>query len=66
MSRELLPVLEKNDVEKLIKAPSKRYPSGVRNRAMLMVMINCGLRVSEVVGHEKREGGWPATVRTAV
>lgn len=57
MSTELLPVLEKDEIEKLLNQPSTRYPTGIRNKAILLLMVYCGLRVSEVVGHEKRKGG---------
>ena len=45
--------------EALLAVAQKRYPTGVRNRAMLYVMVDAGLRVSEVVGKETRGG--PAT-----
>ena len=47
--RKKLPViLEPGEAEKLLKIPNKRYLPGVRNRAILAVMLNMGLRVSEV------------------
>lgn len=47
--RSKLPVvLEVEEASILLDAPSKRYPTGVRNKAMLSVMLNMGLRVSEV------------------
>ena len=47
--RGKLPViLEPEEAEKLLKIPNKRYLPGVRNRAILAVMLNMGLRVSEV------------------
>ncbi|MBA7484703.1 Tyrosine recombinase XerC [subsurface metagenome] len=47
--RKKLPViLEPEEAEKLIRIPNKRYLSGIRNRAVLAVMLNMGLRVSEV------------------
>jgi len=46
--RKKLPViLESEEAEKLLKIPNKRYLPGVRNRAILAVMLNMGLRVSE-------------------
>lgn len=57
MAIGLIPVLEKDEVKKLLNAPSKRYPTGIRNKAMIQLMLQCGLRVSEVVGHEKRYSG---------
>ena len=47
--RKKLPViLEPEEAEKLLKIPSKRYLPGVRNRAIISIMLNMGLRVSEV------------------
>ncbi len=47
--RHKLPaILEVEEASILLDAPSKRYPTGVRNKAMLSVMLNMGLRVSEV------------------
>ena len=47
--RKKLPViLEPNEVERLLRIPNKRYLSGIRNRAVLSLMLNLGLRVSEV------------------
>ena len=46
--RKKLPViLEPEESEKLLRIPSKRYLPGIRNRAILAVMLNMGLRVSE-------------------
>ena len=57
MATDLVPVLEPAELEALLAVPNPRYVSGRRNRAMLLLMARLGLRVSEVVGHEKREGG---------
>ena len=47
--RNKLPVvLEVEEAKDLLDAPNRRYPTGVRNKAMLSVMLNMGLRVSEV------------------
>ena len=47
--RKRLPViLEPEEAEKLLKIPNKRYLPGVRNRAIISIMLNMGLRVSEV------------------
>lgn len=46
-----LPVhLSVDDVFRLVDAPSAATPAGLRDRAILEVTYNCGLRVSEVVG----------------
>jgi len=50
MPRKKLPViLEPEEAEKLLRQPNKRYPTGLRNKAMMSLMLNCGLRISEVV-----------------
>jgi len=50
MTRKKLPViLEPEEAQKLIKQPNKRYPTGLRNKALLSLMLHCGLRISEVV-----------------
>ena len=47
--RKKLPViLEPVEARRLISIPNKRYLTGLRNKAMLSVMVNIGLRVSEV------------------
>ncbi len=47
--RSKLPVvMEVEEAKNLLDIPNKRYPTGVRNKAMLSVMLNMGLRVSEV------------------
>ena len=50
MTRKKLPViLEPEEAQNLLKQPNKRYPTGLRNKAMMSLMLHCGLRVSEVV-----------------
>ncbi len=50
MTRNKLPaVLEPEEAQNLLRQPNKRYPTGLRNKAMLSLMLHCGLRVSEVV-----------------
>ncbi len=50
MTRKKLPIiLEPEEAQNLLKQPNKRYPTGLRNKAMLSLMLHCGLRVSEVV-----------------
>jgi len=59
MAAELLPILTSSEREALemVLKKSSRYPTGRRNRALILLAIDCGLRASELVGHEKREGG---------
>ena len=50
MPRKKLPViLEPEEVQNLLKQPNKRYSTGLRNKAIMSLMLHCGLRVSEVV-----------------
>ncbi len=41
-------VLEPEDVQILLKQPNKRYPTGLRNKAIISLMLHCGLRLSEI------------------
>jgi site-specific recombinase XerD len=41
-------ILEPEEAQALIRIPNKRYDTGLRNKAMLSVMLNMGLRLSEV------------------
>lgn len=47
--RKLPVILEPEEAQKLISLPNKRYPTGLRNKAILSLMLNMGLRVSETV-----------------
>ena len=50
MRNNKLPViLEPEEVQNLLKQPSKRYPTGLRNKTIMSLMLHCGLRLSEVV-----------------
>jgi site-specific recombinase XerD len=42
-------ILEPEEAQNLLKQPNKRYPTGLRNKAMMSLMLHCGLRVSEIV-----------------
>jgi integrase/recombinase XerD len=51
MSKRKIPViLEPEEAQKLLKIPNTRYPTGVRNKAIMSIMLYAGLRVSEVTG----------------
>ena len=46
--RKKLPItLEEEEQQRLISIPQKRYPTGLRNKAILKLMLNTGIRVSE-------------------
>jgi site-specific recombinase XerD len=47
--RVLPKILAKDDVRKLLKEPSRRYPTGLRNYVMMAVMYRAGLRVQELL-----------------
>jgi len=56
MQRKTLPIiLEDKEVKKLLDQPSKNCRTGIRNRAILRLMLNTGLRVSEVSNLKKNE-----------
>lgn len=54
MSRKLPEVLTCEEVQALIDQTNVRYPTGLRDRCMLALMANCGLRASEVLKLELR------------
>lgn len=48
-SGDLPRILTPDDQKKLLQQPNSRYPTGVRNRAMLVLMLHAGLKVSELL-----------------
>jgi len=42
-------ILELEEAQNLLRQPNKRYPTGLRNKAIMFLMLHCGLRISEVV-----------------
>ena len=48
MSRSIPKILDESEQEALLKVFNLRYDSGVKNRAMVRMMLEVGLRVSEV------------------
>jgi len=50
MRKNKLPViLEPEEAQNLLKQPNKRYPTGLRNKTIMSLMLHCGLRLSEIV-----------------
>ena len=47
--RKLPVILEREEVKKLLSIPNTRYLTSLRDKAIIGLMVNCGLRVSEVV-----------------
>src|SRR6266566_5287412 len=48
-------VYTKDEVQRLLKVPSPTAPTGIRNRALLILMYRAGLRVSEALALEVRD-----------
>jgi integrase/recombinase XerD len=48
-NNKLPTILEPEEAQNLLKQPNKRYPTGLRNKAMMALMLHCGLRISEVI-----------------
>jgi len=54
--RKKLPVvLTKDEQARLLRQPNKRYPTGERNLAMLRLMLDTGLRLSEATALHWRD-----------
>ncbi len=41
-------ILEPEEAYNLLRQPNKRYPTGLRNKAIMSLILHCGLRLSEV------------------
>src|ERR687884_627996 len=54
-ARKLPKTLTRDEVDALLAVPNMRYPTGVRNRAMIVLMYRTGLRVAEVCGVALRD-----------
>ena len=46
--KKLPTVLTEDEQARLLEQPNPRYPTGERNRTMLRLMLNTGLRLAEV------------------
>jgi site-specific recombinase XerD len=50
-------ILTPDEVRSLIRGCSNRAPTGVRNRALIVVLYRGGLRLDEAIGHRDPESG---------
>jgi integrase/recombinase XerD len=55
MAQKIPEVLTGDQLERLLAAPNPKCPTGKRNRAMMAVMSDCGLRVAEMLNLEQRD-----------
>jgi len=55
MARKLPEVLTETEQQALLAQPNPRYPTGERNRLLLSLMLNTGLRLSEAGGLRWRD-----------
>ncbi len=39
--KKLPTILEPEEAQKLLKQPNKRYPTGLRNKAIMSLMLHC-------------------------
>ena len=60
--RSLPHFLSADDLGRLFDAPPAEQPMGLRDRAILETMYSAGLRVSEVVGLDRSDLDFPASV----
>lgn len=55
-------LLDRKEVEKLLAQPSKKSKTGIRNTAILRLILNTGLRVSEICKLAKRDVDIPGQI----
>lgn len=55
MPKKLPPRLSREEATALLAIPSRRYPTGIRNRALLRLMYRAGLRCAEALDLEPRD-----------
>ena len=56
--RKLPDVLTKEEQELILKSFNHRYPTAFRNYCMIRLMLDCGLRVSEVLDLKTSDIDW--------
>ncbi len=52
-NRKIPIVLDLEEIKAIKEAPNTRYPSGIRDKAIIYLVLNTGLRVDEVVNLKK-------------
>jgi len=55
MPRRIPEILTETEQQALLAQPNSRYPTGERNRLLLSLMLNTGLRLSEATGLRWRD-----------
>jgi site-specific recombinase XerD len=58
MSRKLPDTLNHKESSSLLRQPNKKAPTGLRDVAMIRLMLNAGLRASEVLNISVRDVDW--------
>jgi Site-specific recombinase XerD len=62
LDKHLPSFLTEDDVVKLVESPSKDKTSGLRDRAMLETLYSTGMRISELVGLDREDIDFVASV----
>jgi integrase/recombinase XerD len=55
MSKSIPEVLKSEELERLLATPNARCATGCRNRALMAIMADCGLREAEAIHLEPRD-----------
>lgn len=55
--KKLQDILTDKEKDILLSIPSKRYPTGIRNYCIMLLQVEAGLRISEVIGKEAGNKG---------
>lgn len=58
MSRKLPDILNHKEISFLLRQPNKNAPTGLRDLAMIRLMLNTGLRASEVLNISVSDVDW--------
>ena len=52
--RKIPDILTEREQKELLEQPNPRYPTGERNKVMIKLMLDTGLRISEVIEYKWR------------